>query len=117
MNETLPPCPECSSEYTYEMGALLVCPECAHEWSAAPAEDAGQTQEQLIKDSVGNILADGDTVTVVKDLKVKGSPTSIKVGTKVRNIRLINGVGDHDIDCKVDGFGPMQLKSSVVKKV
>lgn len=117
MNETLPPCPECSSEYTYEMGALLVCPECAHEWSAASAEDAGQAQEQLVKDSVGNILADGDTVTVVKDLKVKGSPTSIKVGTKVRNIRLINGVGDHDIDCKVDGFGPMQLKSSVVKKV
>jgi len=71
----------------------------------------------VIKDSVGNVLADGDTVTVVKDLKVKGSPTSIKVGTKVRNIRLVNGVGDHDIDCKVDGFGPMQLKSSVVKKV
>ncbi|UVJ41646.1 zinc ribbon domain-containing protein YjdM [Arthrobacter sp. CJ23] len=99
------------------MGALLVCPECAHEWSAAPADDAGQDQGQPIKDSVGNVLTDGDTVTVVKDLKVKGSPTSIKVGTKVRNIRLINGVGDHDIDCKVDGFGPMQLKSSVVKKV
>ncbi|MBO1267305.1 zinc ribbon domain-containing protein YjdM [Arthrobacter cavernae] len=117
MNETLPPCPECSGEYTYEMGALLVCPECAHEWSAALAEDVDQAQERLIKDSVGNILADGDTVTVVKDLKVKGSATSIKVGTKVRNIRLIDGVGDHDIDCKVDGFGPMQLKSSVVKKV
>ncbi|MFJ5954821.1 zinc ribbon domain-containing protein YjdM [Paenarthrobacter sp. NPDC092416] len=116
MTDTLPPCPECSSEYTYEMGALLVCPECAHEWS--PAQDEGaDPQEQLIKDAVGNVLTDGDTVTVVKDLKVKGSATSIKVGTKVRNIRLVNGVGDHDIDCKVDGFGPMQLKSSVVKKV
>jgi len=96
------------------MGALLVCPECAHEWSAA-AESDGQVH--VIKDAVGNILSDGDTVTVVKDLKVKGSATAIKVGTKVRNIRLVDGVGDHDIDCKVDGFGPMQLKSSVVKKV
>ena len=114
MSETLPPCPECSSEYTYEMGALLVCPECAHEWEPASAEESA---EKVIKDAVGNVLADGDTVTIVKDLKVKGSPTAIKVGTKVRNIRVIEGVGDHDIDCKVDGFGPMQLKSSVVKKV
>ncbi|MBO9705948.1 MAG: alkylphosphonate utilization protein [Arthrobacter sp.] len=114
MSETLPSCPECSSEYTYEMGALLVCPECAHEWEPTSAE---ATAEKVIKDAVGNVLADGDTVTIVKDLKVKGSPTAIKVGTKVRNIRLIEGVGDHDIDCKVDGFGPMQLKSSVVKKV
>lgn len=114
MSETLPPCPECSSEYSYEMGALLVCPECAHEWEPAPAEESAG---KVIKDAVGNVLSDGDTVTVVKDLKVKGSPTAIKVGTKVRNIRLIEGVGDHDIDCKVDGFGPMQLKSSVVKKV
>lgn len=114
MSETLPPCPECSSEYSYEMGALLVCPECAHEWEPASDED---TAGKIIKDAVGNVLADGDTVTVVKDLKVKGSPTAIKVGTKVRNIRLVQGVGDHDIDCKVDGFGPMQLKSSVVKKV
>jgi protein PhnA len=93
---------------------------CAHEWSA-DAQDAAsvadEPAEAVIRDSVGNILADGDTVTVVKDLKVKGSSTAIKVGTKVRNIRLIDGVGDHDIDCKVDGFGPMQLKSSVVKKV
>jgi len=96
------------------MGALLVCPECAHEWEPASDED---TAGKIIKDAVGNVLADGDTVTVVKDLKVKGSPTAIKVGTKVRNIRLVQGVGDHDIDCKVDGFGPMQLKSSVVKKV
>jgi protein PhnA len=116
VNETLPPCPECSSEYTYEMGALLVCPECAHEWSrAADAEE--EPAAATIKDAVGNILADGDTVTVIKDLKVKGSSAPIKVGTKVRGIRLVNGVGGHDIDCKVDGFGPMQLKSSVVKKI
>ena len=116
---SLPPCPLCSSPYTYEMGALLVCPECAHEWSA-DASDAPETSggsAKVIKDAVGNVLADGDTVTVIKDLKVKGSPTAITVGTKVRGIRLIEGVGDHDIDCKVDGFGQMQLKSSVVKKV
>ncbi|WAH99458.1 zinc ribbon domain-containing protein YjdM [Arthrobacter sp. MMS18-M83] len=98
------------------MGALLVCPECAHEWSQA-ASDEAESESTEIKDAVGNVLADGDTVSVIKDLKVKGSATAIKVGTKVRNIRLVNGVGDHDIDCKVDGFGPMQLKSSVVKKV
>jgi protein PhnA len=112
MSDALPPCPACGSEYTYEMDPLLVCPECAHEWTPAVPEAA-----KVIKDAVGNPLADGDTVTVVKDLKVKGFPTAIKVGTKVRNIRLVDGVGDHDIDCKVDGFGPMQLKSSVVKKV
>lgn len=101
------------------MGALLVCPECAHEWSAdeASAEDWSSADESVIKDAFGNVLADGDTVTVIKDLKVKGQLHSIKVGTKVRNIRLVDGFGDHDIDCKVDGFGPMQLKSSVVKKV
>jgi len=115
VDETLPPCPECSSEYTYEMGALLVCPECAHEWSREPEPE--EHEAKPIKDAVGNILADGDTVTVVKDLKIKGSSTVIKVGTKVRGIRLVNGVGDHDIDCKVDGVGPMQLKSSVVKKI
>ncbi len=98
------------------MGALLVCPECAHEWSAVAAEPAALA-EAVIKDAVGNVLADGDTVTVIKDLKIKGSSTVIKVGTKVRGIRLMDGVGDHDIDCKVDGVGPMQLKSSVVKKV
>jgi protein PhnA len=99
------------------MGALLVCPECAHEWSPAGEADAEGPAASVIKDAVGNILADGDTVTVVKDLKIKGSSTVIKVGTKVRGIRLANGVGDHDIDCKVDGVGPMQLKSSVVKKI
>ena len=116
MNQTLPPCPECSSEYTYELGALLICPECAHEWSAA-AEPAVDDAPKAIKDAVGNVLADGDTVTVIKDLKIKGSSTVIKVGTKVRGIRLVDGMGDHDIDCKVDGVGPMQLKSSVVKKI
>lgn len=114
MTDSLPACPSCASEYTYEMGALLVCPECAHEWVNEPTVDEA---EPAIKDAVGNVLHDGDTVTIIKDLKVKGSSTAIKVGTKVRNIRLVDGVGDHDIDCKVDGFGPMQLKSSVVKKV
>lgn len=98
------------------MGALLVCPECGHEWSSVPVE-ADEPGERVIKDAVGNVLSDGDTVTVVKDLKIKGSSSVIKVGTKVRGIRLLDGVGDHDIDCKVDGVGPMQLKSSVVKKV
>uniref|UniRef100_A0AAU2UZA7 Zinc ribbon domain-containing protein YjdM n=1 Tax=Streptomyces sp. NBC_00003 TaxID=2903608 RepID=A0AAU2UZA7_9ACTN len=115
MTENLPPCPTCSSAYTYEMGALLVCPECGHEWSPAAAEPAA-AQDGVIRDAVGNVLADGDTVTVVKTLKVKGSPSGIKAGTKVRNIRLVDGVDGHDIDCKIDGFGPMQLKSSVVKK-
>ncbi|QIM16010.1 alkylphosphonate utilization protein [Leucobacter insecticola] len=116
MSEELPPCPECGSIYSYEMGALLVCPECAHEW--APADEASETaaqEDDVIRDAVGNILQDGDAVTVVKDLKVKGGGT-IKSGTKVKSIRLVDGVGDHDIDCKIDGFGPMQLKSSVVKK-
>jgi protein PhnA len=96
------------------MGSLLVCPECAHEWTAEVEE---AETERVIKDAVGNVLQDGDTVTIIKDLKVKGSSTAIKVGTKVRNIRLVNGPDGHDIDAKVDGFGPMNLKSSVVKKV
>ncbi len=98
------------------MGALLVCPECAHEWSAE-AEAAEESQVTEIKDAVGNVLSDGDTVSVVKDLKVKGQAQSIKLGTKVRNIRLVDPIDGHDISCKVDGFGPMHLKSSVVKKV
>lgn len=110
----LPNCPKCQSEYTYEMGSLLVCPECAHEWTAEVEE---VETEKVIKDAVGNVLQDGDTVTIVKDLKVKGSSTAIKVGTKVRSIRLVNGPDGHDIDAKVDGFGAMNLKSSVVKKV
>jgi protein PhnA len=115
MSDNLPPCPACSGVYTYETGALLVCPECGHEWSPSE-ESAGDNGKKAIKDAVGNVLADGDTVTVVRTLKVKGSPTGIKAGTKVRNIRLVDGVDGHDIDCKVDGFGAMQLKSSVVKK-
>ncbi len=113
MSNPNPPCPECSSEYTYEMPPLLVCPECAHEWTI---EDELANTTNIITDSVGNPLADGDTVTVVKTLKVKGAAQPIKAGTKVRNIRLVQGVGDHDIECKIDGFGAMQLKSSVVKK-
>ncbi len=108
--ETLPGCPKCQCEYTYEDGPLLVCPECAHEW----AKTVSPEDEVTIRDSVGNILQDGDTVTVIKDLKVKGSSTPLKVGTKVKNIRLVDG--DHDIDCKIDGFGAMKLKSIFVKK-
>ena len=110
--ETLPPCPLCTCVYTYEDGPLLICPECAHEWAAVAANET--EDETVIRDSVGNILQDGDTVTVIKDLKVKGSSTQLKVGTKVRNIRLVDG--DHDIDCKIDGFGAMKLKSEFVKK-
>jgi len=118
MPDALPLCPNCSSDLAYEMGALLVCPMCAHEWSPSEADAAAEAEQgaAVIKDAFGTPLADGDAVSIIKDLKVKGSPTSIKVGTKVRNIRLVDGVGDHDIDCKVDGFGQMQLKSSVVKK-
>lgn len=110
---TLPPCPQCQSEYTYEDGGRLVCPECAHEWSPSAGEE-NPDQAREIKDSVGNTLADGDTVTVIKDLKVKGSSLVVKVGTKVKNIRLCDG--DHDIDCKIDGIGAMKLKSMFVKK-
>jgi protein PhnA len=110
---TLPPCPKCNSEYTYEDGAQLVCPECSHEWSAAGEEVASDAK--VIKDSVGNVLQDGDTVSVIKDLKVKGSSLVVKVGTKVKNIRLVDG--DHDIDCKIDGIGAMKLKSEFVRKV
>jgi len=112
MND-LPPCPKCASEFTYEDGADFVCPECAHEWRKEPATVSGD-EATVVKDSVGNILQDGDTVTVIKDLKVKGSSSSVKVGTKVKNIRLVDG--DHDIDCKIDGFGAMQLKSEFVRK-
>lgn len=110
----LPPCPKCHSEFSYEDGAMLVCPECAHEWPKdAPTEAA--EEKKIVRDAVGNVLTDGDTVTVIKDLKVKGSSLVIKVGTKAKNIRLVDG--DHDIDCKVDGIGAMQLKSEFVKKV
>lgn len=110
---TLPPCPQCHSEYTYEDGAQLVCPECGHEWSAE-ALAAADDGVRIIKDANGNVLQDGDSVTVIKDLKIKGSSLVVKVGTKVRNIRLVDG--DHDIDCKIDGIGAMGLKSEFVRK-
>jgi protein PhnA len=109
---SLPPCPECNSPYTYQDGGQFICPECAHEWSAeaAPVETS-----KTVRDAHGTPLQDGDTVTVIKDLKVKGSSLVIKVGTKVKGIRLVEG--DHDIDCKIDGVGAMSLKSEFVKKV
>ncbi len=111
----LPPCPICSSPHTYGDGALLVCPECAHEWSAtAAAPSAVDDDAPVFKDANGNMLVDGDSITVIKDLKVKGSSLDVKAGTKVKNIRL--SVGGHDIDCKIDGIGPMQLKSEFVRK-
>lgn len=113
----LPKCPECGSPHTYEDGPLLICPECAHEWSPAAANAGGADDgDRVVKDAVGNVLADGDSVTVIKDLKIKGSSQVVKIGTKVRNIRLVDGSGGHDIDCKIDGVGPMQLKSEFVKK-
>jgi len=110
----LPKCPQCSSEFTYEDGSMYVCPECAHEWSKEAGAESAE-QAKVWKDANGNVLQDGDTVTVIKDLKIKGSSSVVKVGTKVKNIRLIDG--DHDIDCKIDGIGAMQLKSEFVKKV
>lgn len=109
----LPKCPKCNSEYTYEDGANYVCPECAHEWSKDAPVEVGE-QAKVYKDAFGNVLQDGDTITVIKDLKVKGSSAVVKVGTKVKNIRLVDG--DHDIDCKIDGIGPMSLKTEFVKK-
>lgn len=111
---TLPSCPRCGSAFTYEDGTLYICPECAHEWLIAAAAETPE-QEKQVRDAVGNLLQDGDAVTVIKDLKVKGSSLVVKVGTKVKNIRLVDG--DHDIDCKIDGIGAMQLKSEFVKKV
>lgn len=110
-----PPCPSCDSALTYSDGTFLCCPECGHTWSpgetaASSAKDAARVH----RDAVGNVLADGDSVTVIKDLKVKGAGSALKAGTKVRNIRLVDE--DHDIDCRIDGFGPMKLKSEFVKK-
>ena len=109
----LPKCPQCESEFTYEDGSNYVCPECAHEWSKDAPPEATE-QAKVFKDAFGSVLNDGDTVTVIKDLKVKGSSLVVKVGTKVKNIRLVDG--DHDIDCKIDGIGAMQLKTEFVKK-
>ena len=109
----LPKCPQCNSEYTYEDGLNYVCPECAHEWDRRAAAEAAPSA-RVVRDANGNELHDGDSVTVIKDLKVKGSSLVVKVGVKVKNIRLVEG--DHDIDCKVEGIGPMKLKSEFVRK-
>lgn len=109
----LPNCPKCNSEYVYEDGALLVCPECAHEWN--PAEVAEVEEGLVAIDANGNKLTDGDTVTLIKDLKVKGAPKDLKQGTRVKNIRIVEG--DHNIDCKIDGFGARKLKSEFVRKI
>lgn len=111
-----PHCPQCNSEFSYKDGALYVCPECAHEWSAETVQpESSEQKASEIRDAVGNVLNNGDSVTITKDLKVKGSSLVVKVGTKVKNIRLVDG--DHDIDCKIDGIGAMSLKSEFVKKV
>jgi protein PhnA len=109
----LPNCPKCQSEYTYEDGNMYICPECAHEWDSA-TDSAASEEELIVTDSNGTPLQDGDTITVIKNLKVKGSSSVVKVGTKVKNIRLVEG--DHDIDCKISGIGAMKLKSEFVKK-
>ncbi len=113
-DNALPPCPRCGSAYTYEDGSQLVCPECSHEWS--PNETSSDADVLEVRDAVGNLLADGDSVTVVKDLKVKGASNALKVGTRVKGIRLVDGADGHNIDCRIDGFGAMRLKSEFVKK-
>jgi protein PhnA len=113
--QTLPACPQCQSEYTYLEGSRHICPECGHEWSLRESSGHSEQDTRTIKDSHGTPLQDGDEVMVIKDLKIKGSSMVVKVGTKVKNIRLIDG--DHDIDCKIPGIGPMQLKSEFVKKI
>ncbi len=110
----LPNCPKCNSEYTYEDGNVFICPECGYEWTSTTKTESNE-DEKIFKDSNGNILNDGDSVTIIKDLKVKGSSSALKKGTKVKNIRLVDG--DHNIDCKIDGFGAMSLKSEFVKKI
>ncbi len=110
-----PKCPECGSEFTYEDGNMYICPECAHEWPKDGTAAEDNTEGRIVKDANGNVLQDGDIITVIKDLKVKGSSSVVKVGTKVKIIRLVDG--DHDIDCKIDGIGAMKLKSEFVKKV
>lgn len=111
----LPPCPQCASEYTYVDQMMYICPECAHEWPVNATVSNSDDGAPIYKDANGNVLQDGDSVTVIKDLKVKGSSLVVKVGTKVKNIRLVEG--DHDIDCKIDGIGAMKLKSEFVKKI
>jgi protein PhnA len=110
----LPACPKCASQYTYEDGDNLVCPECANEWPKVAETAAVAEEARVVRDANGNVLQDGDSVILIKELKVKGASGPLKVGTKVKKIRLVEG--DHDIDCKIDGFGAMQLKSEFVKK-
>lgn len=116
MSTSLPPCPKCASEYTYEDGPLLICPECSHEFSrdAGSSEEAASAGGREVHDAFGNLLADGDSVTVVKSLKVRGSSSVVKIGTRVKNIRIVDG--DHEIDCRIDGIGAMKLKAEFVKK-
>lgn len=111
----LPKCPKCGSEYTYEDGSLYICPECSHEWSINEKEES-RTAEKVVKDSNGNVLQDGDSVTIIKDIKVKGASSALKAGVKVKNIRLVDEVDGHNIEAKVPGFGSMMLKSEIVKK-
>jgi len=111
---TVPKCPKCSSEYTYENDGMLICPECSHEWNKEVESDK-VGDKKIFKDANGNILNNGDSVALIKDLKVKGSSSTIKAGTKVKNIQLVDE--DHDIDCKIDGFGKMGLKSEFVRKI
>jgi len=112
MSEAMPPCPECSSPYAYEDQGMLVCPECGHEWR--PGDTTADDDALVVRDVNGNQLQDGDFVTLIKDLKVKGSSSTAKIGTKVKINRLVDG--DHNIDCKIEGIGPMMLKSEFVKK-
>lgn len=111
----LPSCPKCNSVYTYEDNSIFICPECAHEWTLSQTKIEQDPEEIIVKDANGTILKDGDSITVIKDLKVKGATSALKVGTRVKNIRLVDG--DHNIDCKIDGFGAMKLKSEFVKKI
>ena len=117
MTQNIPACPVCGMENTYSDGEQYICPDCTHEWPLTSDASADDDAPRVVKDANGQILQDGDTVTVIKDLKVKGSSTIIKVGTRAKGIRLLPDASDgHDIDCKLDGYGPMKLKSSVVKK-
>ncbi len=112
--DNLAPCPKCKSEFTYEMDSLMVCPDCGHEWNPAELESEESETGLVVKDANGVVLANGDSVVIAKDLPVKGAPKAIKAGTKVKNIRLVEG--DHNIDCKIEGFGSMALKSEFVRK-
>lgn len=112
--QSIPSCPKCSSEYTYQDSTLFICPQCGYEWLSEELQEVN-VDDEIIKDAYGQVLQSGDTISIIKDLKIKGSSSIIKIGTKVKNIRLVSG--DHNIDCKIDGIGPMKLKSQFVKKI